>query len=75
MHSLDGSKEIKAGRAVRMHEEILEPSNESQTFEETESETYAISLKNVDKRCSNIELQFSKILAKLDALEKCVKLD
>ena len=48
LHSLDGSKEIKAGRAIRMHEEILEPSNELQTFEETENKTYAVSLQDLD---------------------------
>ena len=72
-HSSNENKEIKADRVVRIHEETIEPSNELPIFEETENKTHVISLKTLDKRCSNIEMQFSKILAKLDVLEKCMK--
>lgn len=73
LHSLNENKEMRAGRVVKMHEETIEPSNELPTFEETENATDVISLKTLDKRCSNIEMQFSKILAKLDGLGKSMK--
>ena len=60
---------------VRMQEQTIKPSNELPSIEETENKTYVVSLQDLDKRCSNIELQVSKILEKFDGLEKHVKVD
>ena len=64
---------------VQTHDQIVETPNEVKAFEKIGYRTDSASLKSltdyIDKRCSNIELQVSKILGKFEALEKHVKLD